>query len=48
MCAWVDRSIVSWPFPGNGRRVYALALVALELKYSGSESSVYFKRLAEV
>ena len=30
MC--VDCSVVGWPFPGNGRRVYALALVALELR----------------
>ena len=34
MCAWVDRSIVSWPFPRNGRRVCVLALVASELRLS--------------
>ena len=32
MCAWVDCSIVGWPFPGNGRRIYVLALVTLELR----------------
>ena len=32
MCAWVDRSIVGWPSPGIGRRIYVLALVALELR----------------